>query len=100
MEQLVTINIFGQPYTFKAETDFSRAQEVADLLEREVSRVENQQSSRTTHINKLAILIHAALNIANENVELKKKHTLLMQDICKRSDKLIQSLNDDIGKMV
>jgi cell division protein ZapA (FtsZ GTPase activity inhibitor) len=100
LEQLVTINIFGQPFTFKTESDFSRAQEVADFLAREVTRVENQQSNKSNHTNKLAILIHAALNIANENFEIKDKHSVFIKDIHQRSDRLIQSLSDNIGKMV
>lgn len=100
MEQLVTINIFGQPFTFKTESDFSRAKEVADFLAQEVTRVENQQSNKSNQTNKLAILIHAALNIANENFELKENHSVFLKDIYRRSDRLIQSLSDNIGKMV
>ena len=70
MEQLVTIELFGQPYTFKAQSDVSNAKEVADHLVKEVTKIETQYSSKSS-VNKLATLILAALNIANENIKLK-----------------------------
>jgi hypothetical protein len=36
LEQLVTIELFGQQHTFKAESDENEAKEVADLLAKEV----------------------------------------------------------------
>jgi cell division protein ZapA (FtsZ GTPase activity inhibitor) len=38
-------------------------------------------------------LILAALNIANENIELKKNHSDLLKDISKRSKNLIRALD-------
>ncbi len=73
MEELVTIELFGRSYTFKAESEIMMAKDVADYLVKEVSRVETQQSIKSSNISKLAIMILAALNIANENMELKKK---------------------------
>jgi len=92
LEQLVTIELFGQPYTFKAQSDVSNAKEVADHLVKEVTRIETQYSSKSS-VNKLATLILAALNIANENIKLKKGHSDLLKDISKRSVNLIHMLD-------
>ena len=43
LEQTVTIELFGQPHTFKTDTDVTKAREVADLLVKEVERVKSQQ---------------------------------------------------------
>ena len=96
MEQLVTIKLFGQPYTFKANSEVRQAKEVADFLVAEVSRVEDQQSGKSTNISKIAILMLAALNIANENIELKEQYSKLLQDISKRSTDLIQKLDNSV----
>jgi len=91
LEQLVTIELFGQPYTFRAESNVTHAKEVADCLVKEVARIEKinpNQSSGT----KLTTLLLAALNIANENVELKKSHSDLLSNISKRSANLIHAL--------
>jgi cell division protein ZapA (FtsZ GTPase activity inhibitor) len=92
LEQLVTIELFGQPYTFKAQSDVGNAKEVADHLVKEVTKIETQYSSKSS-VNKLATLILAALNIANENIKLKKSHSDLLVDISKKSANLIHALD-------
>jgi len=94
LEQLVTIEIFGRPYTFKAESEATKAKEVVDFLKREITKVETQQSGKSPGITKLAILILAALNIANENFDLKMNHSELLEQISERSTRLIRRLDD------
>ncbi|MEW6673456.1 MAG: cell division protein ZapA [Thermodesulfobacteriota bacterium] len=96
MEQTVTIQLFGRPYTFKAETEDSKAREVADYLVNEVAKVEGKHTNQTSDISKLAILISAALNITNEHVELKRNHSSLLQDISERSANLIRLLDQKV----
>ena len=93
MEQLVKIELFGQPYTFKAESEVSEAETVADYLVNEVNRVAEQQSQQSSNINKLAVMILTALNIANENMELKRQQSILLRDISERSAKLMRTLD-------
>ena len=93
MEQLLKIELFGQPFTIKADSDQTKAKEVADFFVREVSKIEAQQRVSTSNLNKLAIVVLAALNIANENLELKKDHYDLLQKIFERA-KAIDHLLD------
>ena len=93
MEQHVTIDLFGQPYTFKAEAEDKNAQEVADILVKEVTKVQLQQTKESPGITQVAILIIAALNIASDNIELKKNYSTLLQDMSKRSTNLINRLD-------
>jgi len=93
VEQLVTVELFGQPYKFKAQTENAKAQQVADLLVNEVARVQSKQAKETPGINHIAILIIAALNIASENLEIKKNYTELVRDISERSAFLIRQLD-------
>jgi cell division protein ZapA (FtsZ GTPase activity inhibitor) len=90
--QLVTIELFGQPYTFKTESDITNAKEVADYLAEEVSKVETQHSSKSS-VTKFATLILAALNIANENIERKRFYSDLLANISKKSANLIRALD-------
>ena len=96
MEQTVTIELFGQPHTFKADSEVTQAKEVADLLVAAVTRVENQQSGQSSNISKLTILMLAALNIANEHMELKRNHSNLLHEIAERSSNLIRKLDDSV----
>jgi cell division protein ZapA (FtsZ GTPase activity inhibitor) len=93
LEQLVTIELFGQPYTFKTESDVSKAKEVADYLVEEVARIETQHSKISSNVTKLNTLILAALNISYENIELKKDHSDLLQEISTRTTNLIRALD-------
>ncbi len=92
MDQLVTINIFGQPFSFTSETDTARAQTVAGQLESEIARIEEQQSGVQSEKAKIAILISAALNIANENFELKTNYSELLHNVEIQSKRLLQLL--------
>lgn len=93
MEQLVTIEIFGRPFTFRAESEVTKAEEVAEFLKKEVMKAEAEHSGKSSEVTKFAILILAALNIANENLELKSNLSKFLQDISERSIGLIRTLD-------
>jgi cell division protein ZapA (FtsZ GTPase activity inhibitor) len=93
LEKTVTIELFGQPYTFKANSEVTKAKEVADFLVKEVARVEDQQPDQSPNISKLTILMLAALNIANEHMELKRNHSKMLREIAERTTKLIRALD-------
>ena len=94
MDQLVTIELFGKPYTFKAESEVKKAKEVAELLTKEVSRVESQQSGDSSTTSHLTTLMLAALNIAYQNMELENNYSKILQDISERSAELIRKIDD------
>ena len=94
MERIVTIELFGQPYTFRAESQMDQARAVADDLVRKVEAEKIKQSNRDpARPSKLAILISVALNIANENDELKKQYHETMEELRNRTQGLIHSLD-------
>jgi cell division protein ZapA (FtsZ GTPase activity inhibitor) len=94
LEQIVTIELFGQPYSFKVESEIQTAKAVAELLVKEVDKVQLQQSEQSSTISNLTVLILAALNIANENMELKENHSKFSHKICERSTRLIGRLDE------
>ena len=96
MEEIVTIELFGQTHTFKANSEVTKAKEVADLLVTEVNRVEDQQLSQSSNMSKLTILMLAALNIANDHLELKRNHSKLLYDISDRTANLIHTLENSV----
>ncbi|MBU1163661.1 MAG: cell division protein ZapA [Proteobacteria bacterium] len=96
MEQLVTIDLLGQSYTFKTDSEVSKAKEVVDFLENEVKKVESQHSLKTLDITKFTILILAALNIANKNFEIKRNDSEFFNDISQRLNRMISTLDKNI----
>ncbi len=96
MEQLVTIELFGQSYTFKSESEGTKAEEMAEFLKQEVTRVETRLKDQAVNMNKLAILLLATLNIVNEHFEQKRSYSELLQDISGRSADLLRLLDENI----
>ena len=96
MEEIVTIELFGQTHTFKADPEVTKAKEVADLLVKEVTRLEEQQSNQSSNMSKMTILMLAALNIANEHMELKRNHSKLLHDVTDRTANLIHTLDNSV----
>lgn len=95
MDQLVTIEIFGNPFTFKADSSGSRAKKVAEHLSREIAKIENQVAPQRPNIDKKAILILTALNITSEYFEYREKQDNLLQSIMGRSERVIDMLEAD-----
>ena len=93
MERILSIELFGQEYKFKTEINEIDAKKAIDLLLEQVNRTEKQQSVKTNHINKLSIIIIVALNMANKNIELQKKNSVLLNNISKGYKTLIAKLN-------
>ena len=65
---------------------------MANQLESEIARIEEQQSGVKSEKAKIAILISAALNIANENFELKSNYSELLHNVEVQSKRLLQLL--------
>jgi cell division protein ZapA (FtsZ GTPase activity inhibitor) len=99
LEQVVTIELFGQPYTFKTDTEVAKANEVADLLSREVQKVQDQPTGPSTHIPKLTILILAALNIANNIMQLKKETGDFVDQMAERCEALNRMLDEGLKQL-
>jgi cell division protein ZapA (FtsZ GTPase activity inhibitor) len=93
LEELVTLNVFGQQFTFKSDEAQPHLSEVAVMIENEIEKVTQQYAGSGSQAPNLAILLSATLNIANENVGLKKSEAKLIDLIAQRSDKLLTMLN-------
>lgn len=93
MDQLLTIEVLGQPFTFKTDSDVSEAKAVADFVAKSADDVSLQCASQVPKPDKRAILILTALNISSELLDLKKKHQELINDINRRSARLLDTLD-------
>lgn len=92
----MTIDLFGQPYTFKAETEFVRAKEVAAYLLQQVDAAIPLHPVAVLESSKLVILLSVALNMASENLELKQKLSDLTDRLSKKTAHLSRTLDNFI----
>ena len=97
MDQLLTIEVLGQPFTFKTDSKESEARAVADYVSKSVDQVRLQCAHQVPTPDKRAILILAALNIANEYFDLKKKYQEILDDINQRSVHLLNTLETQVN---
>jgi cell division protein ZapA len=97
LDQLLTIDVLGQPFSFKTDSDVSEARAIADYLAESVSQVKSQCGDQMPTPDKRAILILAALNITSEYFNLKKAHKELLKNINQRSEHLINTLDTQQG---
>ncbi|MDY6906069.1 MAG: cell division protein ZapA [Thermodesulfobacteriota bacterium] len=92
-DAFITIQLFGKSYKFRVDEDVPNAEKVARLVEKEVHLLEEGAAVKTPHLNNFAVLTQAALNIANEFVELKEDYSGLIHDISGRSSALIAQMD-------
>ena len=93
MENIITIKLFGEKYSFKANPDVSNAGEVADLLTKEVASIEEQVSANAVNMNKVSIVAMAALNIISQYTEIKQAHADFVDKLKKRSALLTEKID-------
>ncbi len=94
MEEIVTIELLGEVFKFKAEPGVTDAEQIAGYLAGEVTKVEKQLAGKSPEISKLALLVLASLNISKELFELRHRHKDLLTKISERSERLLSSIDD------
>jgi cell division protein ZapA len=92
LDQTITIDVLGQPFTFKTDSSVSEAKAVAEFVAKSVTDVQSQLGGQVPTPDKRAVLILTALNITSELFDLRKKHQVLLEDINQRSVQLLNTL--------
>ena len=93
LENIITIELFGETYKFKAEVGFDNAKTVADFLVEEVLKVEKKLNETTPGVLRFKLLLLAALNISGEYFKLKNNHEDLLEDISYKLDNICTKID-------
>lgn len=96
MENLIHIDLFGQTYSFKSGPDLARANIAVQKLLDEVAKVQEKHATEAIPMSKTAVLISAALNIADQGVELDMAESVVLQKLAVRSHRLVRLLDSAI----
>ena len=88
MEQLISIDVFGQTYTFKADAGKTDPRMVAEYLTEAVRKIDPGQNSRSAGGSQFVLLLQAALNITSEHVLLKQQLTEMSHRIAEQTERL------------
>ncbi len=97
MEQIVTIELFGEIYKLKADSEVSDARDVAGYLAAEVDKVSSGNPGKLTNISKFSTLLVASLNISKEYFDLKERYEKLENKVASRSIGIIDSIDDFVS---
>lgn len=93
MDQLLKVEILGQSFTFKTDAGVTDAQAVADYVIKSIDQASAEFTKKMQPLDKRAILVLAALNIANEHFELEKKYQYIMQKVGNHSANMLSKLD-------
>ncbi len=96
MNHFVTLNIFGREFTFKTESDDTKAREIAEYFETEVKKVETLLQNNVPTVDQNTILVLAGMNVTSEYYNHKQKYEALVKDIGERSATVIRDLNKNL----
>ncbi len=95
MEQLISIDVFGQTYTFKADAGKTDPKMVAEFLTDAVRKIETGQGSPSAGSGQFILLLQAALNISSEHMQLRQQLTEMSHRIAEQTERLYSLLADN-----
>ncbi len=96
LDEIVTIELFGETFNFKPDEKVENPEAVAEFLKKYVTAAEGQVEFKSSNKNKLAVLLVAAMNLTKDYHELKKKYSRLESDVAGRISSAIQKIDERI----
>ena len=96
LEQLITIDIFGQHYTFRADEGMIDPQSVADFLMEEVRKIETGKAEHIAETNRFVMLLQAALNISSRHLKMKQQLTAVSDRLSLKTERLHGALHRSV----
>jgi len=88
MEKIISIDLLGEEFKFRANDDDISPEIIADFLTKELKAVESGFPAHARKTNKLAIIVLAALNIARQNIELKRSRQQFVASVAGRARRI------------
>jgi cell division protein ZapA len=88
-ERSVEIKVFGQTYTVKTDAEEDHIQEVARYVNEKIDEV----LKKTRSVSTLNVAILTALNIADDLLREKEKRMVLLREIEKKSEDLVEKID-------
>ncbi|MFQ5702218.1 MAG: cell division protein ZapA [Acidobacteriota bacterium] len=93
-DQLTQVEIYGQPYTLRSEGNSPYIQELAAFVDGKM----NEIAHSSTTVDSLKVAILAALNIADDYLQLKRDVEKQRMDLAVRTAACERLLDSAIGK--
>ena len=98
MDEIITIDLFGEEFKFKPDNQVDNPEQVAQHLKKYLKEAESLFPKKSTGKNKLAILLLAAMNLSKDFHELKMQKTKLESQVNSRISSIEKKLSKDWDK--
>lgn len=98
MDEIVTIDFFGEEFRFKADQHIENPGAVVECLEQHIAEADTLFKKSMTGRNKLAVLLLAAINLSKELEELKAKHDRFEKDVLTKISSLACKIDRGIDQ--
>ena len=96
MDEIVTIDLFGEEFRFKPDNQVENPEQVVQYLKKYIKEAQGLFQNKTSGKNKIAILLLAAMNLSKDFHELKLQHSDLEKDIDNKISSLIEKIDKGI----
>ncbi|MCK4404144.1 MAG: cell division protein ZapA [candidate division Zixibacteria bacterium] len=93
-KQSVKVNIFGEDYPIKGDTDAFYIQEVAKYVDQKMKEVSEKLSNKLP----LRVAVLAAMNIADELFKEREDKEKKLLNVEERSQSLLEQLNSKVSQ--
>ena len=97
LERIISIELFGEQFKFKADAEDTHAQKAVEYLQAKVNDVKGETPTGAQDIGKFAHLLLATLNICNDYFDLKDKHDAFLKAVHDRSSELVKKIDNTLA---
>ncbi len=98
MDELVVIEIFGEEYKFRPDSQVENPGQVAQHLKNYIKESEVLFKNKPSDKNKVVILLLAAMNLSRDFHELKVRCSELEKETEKRISSMLEKINKGLEK--
>lgn len=98
LDELVVIEIFGEEYRFRPDTEVENPEQVAQHLKHYIKESEALFQNKPSDKNKIVILLLAAMNLSRDFHELKVKCSEFEKETEKRVSSILEKINKGFEK--
>ena len=93
LDELVVIEIFGEEYRFRPDSQVENPEQVVQHLKRYIKESETLFQNKASDKNKIVILLLAAMNMCRDFDELKEKYSGLERETENRISSMLEKIN-------
>ena len=98
MDEIVTIELFGEEFKFKLGEQIEDARTIAVNFKEYVTQAEQHIKYASSDRKKLTVLLLAGMNLAKDYHMLKEEHSKLEEKVTDKISSLIRRIDTEISK--